>query len=520
MLRKLNKPLFLIILLGLVLRLYGITHGFPFIYHVDEPALIRSSYNIRFNPNPEHFDWPHFHFYLNFFLYFVVYLIRGAFQVFGLKSLVSQVFPLLWRDPLIFYFISRVFDAFLGAFTAIPIFLIGKKLFGVKAGLLSALVITVLPYHVHSSHYALIDVPMTFWFSWSVYFSTLIMFEGKKKWYVLAGIFAGLSASTKYNGGFSVFIIAFAHVIYTYSNKLVTFVKKRVKLSSDFWKQKKLLLVAALFSLLAFFIGTPFAVLDFDTFSRSDGPKGAFWQFENVGKVDSLREYFSQLELALTTKFDTDFGFTILVLFEVYFLYFLFSKKTKEKTFIAIPGFFYFLYITSFGKNRAHYYMLIYPFIASMVGSLLIVLEGKISKQIKDSKNSVFVFSFVLALVFIPPLYFSLKDSIYLAQKDTRNLAFEWLSVNTTKNDLVLYSGNDLEQIMNGSTFKAKKISSLLGLTTRADAKFLVVSVQESIHEKESFDEIENRVVQVNLIKPVDRPGPTIYVYSIIEKAK
>src|SRR3989338_1358478 len=114
MLKRLNKYLLLILLLGLSLRLYGINHGFPFIYHVDEPALQRSSYNIRFNLNPGHFDWPHFHFYLNFTLYFMLYIFRGFLQTVGLKEDVIKIFPIIWKDPLVFFLISRLFDAFLG----------------------------------------------------------------------------------------------------------------------------------------------------------------------------------------------------------------------------------------------------------------------------------------------------------------------------------------------------------------------------------------------------------------------
>ena len=177
MLKKVSKPLLLILLLGLFLRLYGISYGFPFIYSVDEPALVRTATGIRFESNPKHFDWPHLHFYLNFFLYMLIYVVRGAFQVLGLKPFISNLMPILWRDPLVFYLASRIFNAALGAFTAIPVFLTGKKLFNERVGLLSALAITLFPYHAYNSHFALIDVPMTFWFSLSVYFSSLIILK-------------------------------------------------------------------------------------------------------------------------------------------------------------------------------------------------------------------------------------------------------------------------------------------------------------------------------------------------------
>lgn len=113
---KENKTLIAIILLGLALRLYGLNHGFPFIFHPDEPAVVRSATGIRFESNPGHFDWPHLHFYLNFFLYWVFIKFRGLLQILGLRSFLASTFPLLWRDPLVFYWLSRLFDAFFGSF--------------------------------------------------------------------------------------------------------------------------------------------------------------------------------------------------------------------------------------------------------------------------------------------------------------------------------------------------------------------------------------------------------------------
>src|SRR3972149_2896119 len=128
-----------IVLVGLGLRLWGIEHGFPFIFHPDEPAVVRSALGIRFEANPKHFDWPHLHFYLNYFLFFLFIKARGLAQALGLQAFLAAKFPLLWEDPLVFYWLSRVFDAFLGALTAVPVFLAGRKLFSKRVGLLAAL---------------------------------------------------------------------------------------------------------------------------------------------------------------------------------------------------------------------------------------------------------------------------------------------------------------------------------------------------------------------------------------------
>ena len=134
-----NWILLLIILLGLILRLTGIQHGFPFIFHPDEPTIIRSALGIRFDPNPKHFDWPHLYIYINYFLYMLFAKFRSLLEAANLKNTLSSVFPLIWNDDLIFYYLTRCLSAILGALTAIPLYLTSKNLFGKKAGILTAL---------------------------------------------------------------------------------------------------------------------------------------------------------------------------------------------------------------------------------------------------------------------------------------------------------------------------------------------------------------------------------------------
>jgi len=87
MLKKQNNWfIFFIIVLALAVRLAGIEHGFPFIFHPDEPTIVRSALGIRFDLNPKHFDWPHLYIYLNYFLYMAFAKFRNFVLSIGLNS--------------------------------------------------------------------------------------------------------------------------------------------------------------------------------------------------------------------------------------------------------------------------------------------------------------------------------------------------------------------------------------------------------------------------------------------------
>ena len=277
MLRKASNYLPLIIALALGLRLVGITHGFPFIFHTDEPALVRSALGIKFDLHPGHFDWPHLYIYLNYFVYMVFARFRDIIAVLGYKEYTYFTLPILWDDELIFYLITRVFSAVLGALTVIPVYLTAKKIFNQRAGWLAGLALAITPFHVWHSHYSLADVPMMFFLAWALYFTASVLFKNSLKDYILAGLFIGLAASTKYNGALMAGGLVLAHLIRVLSEK-----NEKI-LDIDSWKR---LVLAAVFSTAGFVVGTPYSVLDYETFIRMDGPKGALWQFTNVGSVD------------------------------------------------------------------------------------------------------------------------------------------------------------------------------------------------------------------------------------------
>lgn len=464
---KINKILLGIFLLALLLRLFGIWHGWPFIYNVDEPALVRSAVGIRFNPNPAHFDWPHLHFYLSFGVLAFLYLVRGFFQVVGLQPFLVQVIPFFWKDPAVYYLVVRIFNAFLGALTVIPVYLTGRVLFGAAEGksqalrlfrkpgseesaadgeerkspkgtslgcflstqawrnlgfgnlaaILSALAFAVIPLHVKNSHLATIDVPMVFWLTWSMYFAARILRSSNWKNYLLAGVFAGLAASTKYNGIIILLVVALAHLLRFFLGKqsegnnpgLAKLNPGLGEFGLSIYQTvtSPKLILSGLIALLVFFLGTPYALLDWETFWSSEYIRGVLWQFENIGGVSSWAEYFSNFKrLAWTDYLPVNFSwpFYIILLFTIgEFVYLVLSviqrrsadeespavtkravndrgffaqlrfaqNDSRELAFLLIFPIFYCLFVIRGKKFGSHYFLPAYPFVALIVGRFI-----------------------------------------------------------------------------------------------------------------------------------------------------
>lgn len=484
-----------IILVGLILRFVGIMHGFPFIFHPDEPAVVRSATGIRFNINPGHFDWPHLHFYLNYLVHFLFIKFRGLLQVLGLQAPLAASFPILWKDPLVFYLLSRAFDALLGAFTAIPIYLAGKRLKNAKTGLLAAAVLAVFPHHVHVSHYALIDVPTAFWIAWATYFSIKIFKEFNLRDYLLAGLFIGFAASTKYNGGLAAIVVFIAHLLRVLDKKENFFSFVNIKS----------LVFAGLAAVFGFVLGTPFSVFDFDTFIRTDSPVGALWQFTNVGGVDfstRLNQFFQ----FMTTRYLADFGYTFIIIFTLFTVYALFRMQ-KKYALVLIPALFLIFYTAGFAKFRIHYFMTAYPF---MFLAIAIALSDFIEKKSKFIKN------LLLIIVFAIPLIFSVKDSTILRRDDTRVELYNWLQQNVTILDHIVYNSSSvipvMEKFPGDLTTKGVTVQNLKGKSG------YVVIYTESLDTLENGEMPEAKVVdnlnEVLKIYSEGRQGGDIIVYA------
>ncbi|MFC1621913.1 ArnT family glycosyltransferase [Patescibacteria group bacterium] len=414
MLKKIDHKLLLIILFALFARYWGLKHSFPYIFHPDEATTVRTALGVRFDPNPAHFDWPHLYIYLNYYVYMIFARVRDVLTTLNIRPIISPIFPLMWNDDLVFYFITRVFTATLGALTAIPLYLTGKKVFNKKAGYLAALAIAITPYHSHHSHYTLTDVPMAFFCAWAVYFSVLVLFKKDLKNYLLAGLFVGFAASTKYNGALIALTVVLAHFFRVFS-------EPKEKITSKLQN----LVISGVASVLGFLIGTPYALFDFKTFSRTDGPAGALWQFTNVGDVN-FSQHIGQFFNALINKLPDDFGFTLFIVFFICFVYLL-TQFTKEKVlankalwFLVIPSLAFIYYISGFEKVRSHYFFMVYPtlILASACFFSEIVLKPKQAPWTK--------FILMAGFLVIPALY-TLRGSYILSRKDTRIILSEWL---------------------------------------------------------------------------------------------
>lgn len=244
---RLSRPLatgilVAILLLAAVLRLWALGFGLPGQYNPDENFLVLHA--LRFGTgdlNPHWFLYPTLWMYCLFGLYGGYFLAGLAIGRFEAPFDLSVEY---FTDPTLIFFLGRLASALSGVGVVALTYLLGAGLFGRRVGLLGAAFVAIEPFSIESSHYIKVDVPTALFVMVSLLASARVLRGGGTRWYLAAGLFAGLAASTKYPGGMVALALPLAHLLR----------QER--------RQVRDLLLGLALAPAGFLLGTPFALVE------------------------------------------------------------------------------------------------------------------------------------------------------------------------------------------------------------------------------------------------------------------
>lgn len=168
-------------------------------YHPDEPHIFMALNNMR----PDKLDFnPRYFVYPTLYIYAVGVALKVA-SVSGLVTLArAKEFYFRYPDEVgHLYTVARATTVAFALLTVIACYALGRRAYGRRAGLLAAVFLGIFPLFVVHSHYATVDVPVTFWMTASLWATVRATDSRRTSWYALAGLTAGLATATKYYGG-------------------------------------------------------------------------------------------------------------------------------------------------------------------------------------------------------------------------------------------------------------------------------------------------------------------------------
>jgi hypothetical protein len=188
---RLALPAAAVVLGALLLRLWGVGHGLPYVFSADENAhfVPRAIGMFGHSLNPQYFvNPPAF-----------TYLLHVAFWTrWGSRAAVGDAFA---ADPGTAFTLARVLVALLGAAAAGLIVWAGARLADRRVGLLAGALFAVAFLPVHYAHFAVNDVPALAPLCLSLVGAAGVYRDGRLRDYALAGAALGVACATKYTAG-------------------------------------------------------------------------------------------------------------------------------------------------------------------------------------------------------------------------------------------------------------------------------------------------------------------------------
>lgn len=394
-----------IVLFGFGLRVWAIRWGLPYVDHPDEPALVNVVLRMMRNHdlNPHFFLYPSLYFYLLLAIFSAHHrlgLASGLYTGLDQMNVTTDVYTTIPE----FFVWGRALAIVLGSATVLGVFVLGKRSWNRSAGLLAALFLATLPFHMRHSQYVTTDVGSG-WFVLLAYLAaTSILQSGRWQAYLWAGLWAGLAASTKYNAGAVVIPIVVAHLI--------------------FWRWQFLarvgrVIAAGVVALLGFVVGTPYAVLAWPEFrdgilrQMTHYGAGSHGDLLGAWNVAGYLGFFWSDGLRPAAALALLLGLALMLRRWRYGLLWLSFAVPYLLIFLAQPG--------HFMRNLLPLIVLCALPVGVGCAAAIEWLSGRVPRQRQ------FALAAVLLVVYSYPVKSSLEFTTFLARKDTKVLAEEFV---------------------------------------------------------------------------------------------
>ena len=396
---KNNLVIYLILVLGFIVRLYGVQFGLPGLYHADETIVVNHALAYGTGDlNPHFFRIPPLISYLIFFEYGIYYLLG---TVFGFFSTIVDFQNLFLENPTSFYLIGRItVGVIAGTVSVYLIYLLGERVFSKTVGTISAFFLSLTFLHVRNSHYIYLDTMLVLFIILTYIFIFKFLETGLRRNYILAGSFAGVATAVKYNAALLLVPLVMGHVMLYLTNRS----SGKIRLVN------KDIILAFTFMALTFMALNPFCIIDMKfflaSFVKETHAQGG------VGLLHHLKHSLFQ-----------GLGVPLFVLCLVSSFYSVYKLSKKLIVFISFPMVF-FLTIVNFSQPHARYVLPLIPFLLILAAWFL---ESTLFKEGMPSLKAKILITAVSIMVVLPSGIKSVYSDYLFSRKDTRTLAKEWI---------------------------------------------------------------------------------------------
>lgn len=448
---------FLIFLMGFVLRTFDINWDQNNHLHPDERMLVMVTEQVKFDLT--NFFSPDSLLNPKFFAY-------GSFPIYLLKT-VSFFFSFIipWfatYDGIAI--VGRILSALADSMTIFLVFKITQKIFNSeKKAILASLIYCIFVLPIQLSHFFAVDTFLTFFVILTLYFSLKFYEKNSLKNALLVGIGFGLSLATKISAAVVILSLGMALIIDLFlslkkeinknnSNDLKKFFLFWGKFFNfKFWKSirkekiKKIIFYFSfivLITVIVFCVCEPYAIIDFADFWKQISDQKIMTKnpfvFPYTLQYVNTPPYFYQIKNIFLWGIGPSFGILMLVGFVFTFsklikgLFSVGNEESEGKQLIIFSFFVvYFYIIGGFAVKFMRYCLPLYPIFSVLIASFLVDFQSILNKR----KN---LFNLILILFFLGNFVYLFAFLNLYKVPNTRVSATEWIDKNIPSGSLIL----------------------------------------------------------------------------------
>ena len=343
-----------------------------------------------------------------------VYIQTFFYKIYFLLGLLIDSFDSI-RDMTLaeIFLIGRFVSLLFGMGTILLVYLIGKRIYSRKVGLLSSLFLSFTFLHILYSKIIKPDIAMSFFIVLSFLFIYLVYEKGRLRDYLLASIFMGFSVATKYGGIVLIVPLFLAH--------LFNGLEKKRKLISIFFDKRIFFLVS--FAALGFLMACPYALPKFSGLLGTI--KGT------LGWLTPLKgsRYMRAWSFYLTVSLNRGMGLFLELFSLAGISYGIICHRKKDILLLSFPLVF-FLLVGGLSHRTDRYILYIIPFLVIFAAMFVNAITSKMFSLRK--KQSLVAFALIAIILIFPVIKIS-RYLYLLTQKGTLFQAKEWIEENISE---------------------------------------------------------------------------------------
>ncbi len=316
--------------------------------------------------------------------------------------------------------VGRVLSALIDTAVICLTYLVGRKVYDRRVGLLAAAFVTFTVFHIQVAHFYAVDALLTFFVLLFFVFAVDFARQGGAAKAVLMGTSLGLALATKFSAAPLLLVVAGAYVVYFRRNR-----EQNVSQALYFFG-----LTALAFGVV-FFVAEPYAILDFEAFVAGVAEQGRM--VRGIADYPYTRQYINTVPFLYQVQHTVLWGMGVPLGLVAYcgFGFFLWRlvrhRESTELLLLAWVGP-YFLVTGSFMVKFMRYMLPLLPFFLIMGARMLYSFRGWLHRRWAGSRSvSSAIWYGVTGLVIASSVLYSLAFVSIYSRRHSRVQASEWI---------------------------------------------------------------------------------------------